>query len=147
FEAYKEIEVGETIYNTLLFVLGDTPEKYTICVVIFQPADFIEELLGPKMEQVAGEEFVLSASRRSSGQLIFTTDSLMEDKAQSTPGWLLPAFDLELYVPGNSIEAITRERTNSSLALLGIVAAVLTMGFVVVFRSIKKEVQLAQTKS
>lgn len=147
FEPYNEVETDGEVYNTLLFVLGQGPGSYAVCVVVIQPVDFIEELLGPKMEQVAGEEFVLSASRNSSGELIYTTDSLMENKAQSSPMWLLPAFNLELYVPGNSIESITKERTNSNLILIGVVALVLLMGFILVFRSIKKEVQLAQTKS
>ena len=147
FEPYQEIEAGGNIYNTLLFVLGQGPGSYAVCVVVIQPVDFIEELLGPKMEQVAGEEFVLTASKNSSGELIYTTDSLMENKAQSSPMWLLPAFNLELYVPGNSIEAITKERTNSNLTLIGVVALVLLMGFILIYRSIKKEMQLAQTKS
>lgn len=143
---YREVESGGETYNTLLFVLGEGAGSYTACIVLLHPIDFIEELLGPKMEQVAGEEFVLSASRRGS-QLVYTTDSLMENKAQSSPMWLLPAYDLELYVPGNSIQMMVRERTNSNIMMISVVALVLLLGFVLVFRGIRKEVQLAQTKS
>ncbi len=146
-EPFKVLTHQEERFNTLLMVLGNSADTYSLCVVIIRPSDMIEQLLAPKMAQVAGEEFVLAASNRVTGQLIYTTDSLMNNKVQSKPIWLLPDYELEIYVPGNSLENIMKERTNTNLVMIGIVSVVLILGFVMVFRSIRAEMHLAQTKS
>lgn len=144
---YNVIEVGDERFNTLMMVLGNGPEEYSLCIVIIRAADMIEQLLAPKMEQVAGDEFVLAASNRITGELIYTTDSLMNNKMQTKAIWLLPEYDLEIYVPGNSIESIMQEQSQTNLFMIGIVSLVLIFGFVMVFRGIRAEMNLAQTKS
>lgn len=144
---YQTVAANGETFNTLLMVLGDSARRHTLSVILIRPADFITELLAPKMQQVAGEEFVISAVHRPSGNLVFTTDSLLVNKALSKEIWLLPEYDLEMYVPGNSLETIAKERTNTNMLLIGTVAFVLVLGFMLLFRSIRTEMNLAQTKS
>ncbi|WP_339816114.1 ATP-binding protein [uncultured Imperialibacter sp.] len=146
-EPYKVLAVDGERFNTLLMVLGENPDTYSLCVMIIRPSDFIEELIAPKMEQVAGEEFVLAASNKVTGELIYTTDSLMNNKARSKTIWLLPEYELEIYIPGNSIEMVMQERSNTNMIMIGMVSLVLLLGFAMVFRNIRAEMQLAQTKS
>lgn len=146
-EPYKVVVASGERFNTLLTVLGSGPGSYSLCVVIIRAADMIEQLLAPKMVQVAGDEFVLAATNRITGELIYTTDSLMNNKVQSKSIWLLPEYDLEIYVPGNSIDALMQERSNANLMMIGAVTVVLVLGFVMVFRNIRAEMNLAQTKS
>jgi len=61
--------------------------------------------------------------------------------------WIFPDYALGIRTQGASLKQVVRDRTNTNLILLVGLDVVLIVALVLAFRSVKKEVQLAQNKA
>ncbi len=135
----------------LAFILENHFSEKYICGMVIEPNLFIEELLGPKLQVIAKDKFILSAYHRNSATPIYLTnteDSIQFNSVARTKDlWLLPDYTLGISTMGSSIQDLVNERTNTNLILILILDAVLILGVWLVFANVKREVQLAQNKS
>lgn len=138
-------------YVALIFKPKKQPEVAQIIGIVVNPAFFIEDIMGPKLQQIAQDKFAISAGRVDVGRVVYTTyDSSNQAQIQEMmikDLWLLPNYYLGIGTKGTSIETIIKERTNTNLYLILSLDIILILGVVLVFRNVKKEVQLAQNKS
>ncbi len=138
-------------YIALLFKPKiDIPEELLAGIVV-NPSYFIEDIMGPKLQQIAQDRFAISAGQTSTSTTIYSTyDSANQDisaEVMVKDLWLLPDYYLGIGTKGTSIETIIKERTQTNLLLILTLDLILILGVVLVFRNVKKEVQLAQNKS
>jgi two-component system phosphate regulon sensor histidine kinase PhoR len=130
--------------SAVLFLLDDN----TLCGVVFSPVAFIRQLLESKMKSVAGDEFILTVYRRVGNDIIFSTDRIStNDIPQTKSLWLLPQYNLGISLKGKTIDDLVRARTTQNLILIAGITLLIIAGIWLVFRNIKKEIQLAQLKS
>ena len=130
--------------SSVLFLLDDN----SLCGVVFNPETFINQLLDSKMRSIAGEEFILAVYKFDSKNIILSTDRInIEDIKQTKPLWLLPDYNLGITLKGKTIEELVKARTNQNLILIAGITILIVIGIWLVFRNIKKEIQLAQLKS
>jgi two-component system phosphate regulon sensor histidine kinase PhoR len=61
--------------------------------------------------------------------------------------WILPDYTLGIGALGNTVEQVIRERTRTNMMLLTGMDIILIIAVILVFRNLKKEVNLAQNKS
>lgn len=138
-------------YTALVFKPKNQPDVPEIIGLVIDPAFFIEDIMGPKLQQIAQDKFAISAGRADVGRVVYATyDSSTQAQVQEMmikDLWLLPNYYLGIGTKGTSIETIIRERTNTNLYLILSLDIILILGVVLVFRNVKKEVQLAQNKS
>ncbi|MTI40202.1 sensor histidine kinase [Fulvivirga lutimaris] len=138
-------------YVALMFKPKKRPEEAQIIGIVVNPAFFIEDILGPKLQQIAQDKFAISAGRVDVGRVVYATyDSSYQAQVQEImikDLWLLPNYYLGIGTKGTSIETIISERTTTNLYLILSLDLILILGVVLVFRNVKKEVQLAQNKS
>ncbi|MFH1194164.1 MAG: ATP-binding protein [bacterium] len=128
------------------FIIDGENNSKNVCALLINSRDFINSVLGPKIREIAQEKFIISAS--SGGrqtiwggrQSQITTEIFREL-------WLFPNYKIGISPIGKSIDGLVKERTTKSLILILLLTLVLVGAVFFIFRLIKKEVQLAQTKT
>lgn len=154
---FQKLEVlptqGEWLANfqVLIFLAGTTGENYRIAGFVIHPETFVEELVGPRLQMISKEQFILSVYNKNTQSSVYstlTTDTVSLSTASFTKDfWIFPNYALGIRTQGASLKDIVRERTTTNLYLLIGLDIVLIVALVLVFRNVKKEVQLAQNKS
>jgi two-component system, OmpR family, phosphate regulon sensor histidine kinase PhoR len=149
FKKVESLSVGE-IYTALIFHPSNVEDQILYSIIV-DPELFIEEVIGPKLQQIAQGRFAISVGQTMSDNIIYSTyDSTNNDQIKhvlTKDLWLLPNYYLGISTRGTSIESIIKERTNTNLILIIALDAALILGVILVFRNVRKEVQLAQNKS
>ncbi len=144
---YRKIEpIADTLAskNTLfIFVLDDL----SLCGILFNPVAFINNVLSPKISMISGDEFNISVINKKTNKKYFSDPFSQTEIQQKKQLWLLPDYYLGISLKGTSIESIVKERTLTNFILIASLILILIAGVWVVFRNIKKEVELAQIKS
>lgn len=138
-----------TDHQVVIFITDYTSHKYHVAGFILQPENFIEDFVGPRLQSVAKDQFILSVFRKSNQSLVYST--LSDDSTTLTTlikdVWIFPDYALGIRTTGPSLEKLVRQRTMNNLYLLIGLDIVLIVAVALAFRSIKQEVQLAQNKS
>ncbi len=151
---YRKIEpiaigdtVGEHGHVALVFALGSDDRPQIGCLVIDESA-FVNTVLARRLQDVAGSEFILALFRGDGGEPILTTSGLpVQQIRQRKALWLLPGYTLAIRTQGSTIEELAHSRTQKNLYLVGLLDVVLIAGVIVVFRSVRREMELARLKS
>ena len=83
--------------------LLDTPYKgYRICGIVIDPVTFIREVLGPKMQNISQEKFIITAYDKNSNQPVYTTEltgntsAIKDVDTPKRPFWILPDHNLSI---------------------------------------------------
>lgn len=133
------------------FIVQPDQERSRVAGTLIQPERFVEDLIGPRLQGIARDQFVLSVIRKESNAVIYSSqarDSVRLPVPVLTKDfWLLPDYALGIRSQGASLQEVVRERTLTNMSLLLAVDVVLLLAVVLVYRNIRKEVQLAQNKS
>ncbi len=130
--------------STVFFILNDN----SLCGVNFNPVTFINQLLNSKMQSIAGNEFILAIFKPQSKNILFSTSPVdIKEIRQMKSLWLIPQYSLGITLKGETIEDLVKSRTTRNLILIIGIAVLIFAGIWLVFRNIKKEIQLAQIKS
>jgi len=135
--------------TAVLFLTNDPHKVKNVCVVIFNPVKFVRDVLGQKISEITSQnELIITCTEEETGRMILSTSlSKNPQVIQKKKLWIIPGYELGILPPGQTIEMILLERRNTSMLLVIIMTAILIAGVVFVFRSIKREVELAQIKS
>ncbi|HEY8937661.1 MAG TPA: ATP-binding protein, partial [Cyclobacteriaceae bacterium] len=141
----------KTPLHTLFFIREDQIEHLQVVGLIINAETFITDMIGPRLQVVAHDQFVLSAFKKGEANPVYSTlasdNTAVGAAAQTKDFWLFPDYTLGIRTKGSSLEAVTHERTTTNLFLLITLDVVLIMAVILVFRNVKKEVRLAQNKA
>lgn len=134
--------------TTVVLSVMASPNQNKICGIGINSNLFIKEVLGPKVLNVSQNEFVISVFRKDTKENIYSTNTVNVLNIQNERKlWLLPDYSIGIFLQGGTIKDYVRSRAETNLILIIILVIILLIGFWFVFRSIRKEVQLAQIKS
>ncbi len=150
-----QLESGEDLRTLMLyFVLKDKPgNSKRVGGILIDPESFIQVNLGPRLQTIAEERFVITAFRKEQEQAVFSTsDSVQADGNEESMAitkdfWLLPDYYLGIDAAGESVFDIIRARTLLNIGLLVVMLLILAAGLYLIFRNVRKELRLAQNKS
>ncbi|CAN5471399.1 hypothetical protein BH09BAC3_BH09BAC3_34150 [soil metagenome] len=135
----------------LIYISSDSESKIGVVGLLIDPNSFIQELVGPRLQVIAKDQFILSAFKKGVVQPVYSTlwtDSVsVQAEAFTKDFWLFPDYALGIRIKGSSIQTLIKERTANNLILLISLDIILVIAVVLVFRNVKKEVQLAQNKA
>lgn len=119
--------------------------------LLIDPETFIQEVIGPRLQIVARDQFILSTFRSGTSNPLYSTlqsDTVTVHNELLTRNiWLFPNYQIGIRTKGTSLQDVIWERTSTNLFLLILLDVVLIGAVVLVFRSVSKEVRLAQNKS
>lgn len=151
---YRKIEPlttleDESLKMQIFLPSASVPQSY-ICGFIIKPESFIREVLGPKIQAISQEKFVISVFRDADKAQIYTTaenNAEQERQLYQSPFWLFPDYHLSIDLNGQTIEALAQNRIQNDIFLIIGVNILILLGIWFVFRNIKRELELAQIKS
>jgi two-component system phosphate regulon sensor histidine kinase PhoR len=159
---FRKMEPIDTLVNgnsiPIQFILDEKTTGYSLAVVVLDQQYFIESVLGPKMQTISQEKFIISAFRESNDSLIYSTSSDNINKVQARAVelrregqkkdfWLLPGYYLGIALNGATIDDLVKDRVTTSLIILAFLILVLSFGIVFLYRNIRHEMYLSQAKS
>jgi two-component system phosphate regulon sensor histidine kinase PhoR len=135
----------------LIFFIVESTRGLRVAGLLINPNAFIEDMVGPKLQMIAKDQFILSAFDKSSSSLVYSTmqndTASLRSSSLSKDFWIFPDYALGIRTQGASLKQIVRDRTNTNLILLVVLDVILIIALVLAFRNVKKEVQLAQNKA
>jgi len=141
---------GKKNRQLLLFIV-EGPRGLRLAGLLVNPVMFIQEVVGPKLQTISKDQFILSAFDKSSSQLVYSTlqndSTSLTSVSLSKSFWIFPDYALGIRTQGASLKQIVRDRTTTNLILLVGLDLVLIIALALAFRNVKKEVQLAQNKT
>ncbi len=131
----------------IVFAISGISQKHLLGFYI-QTEKFIDQIFRQKIEQVARERFIICLSDNYK-KLVFCTEYKNKQKANaySKPLWLLPGYEFQIELKGQTIETLIRERSRINLSILIILDITLLLGVLLMFFSIRKETVLNNLKS
>ena len=148
---------GESI--PILFALDNHTEDYRIGVIVVDLPTLNKNNLAPKMQAISQGKMVISAFRLADDSLIYSTDPTqmtVEARADATQFkdlmikkdfWILPGYYVGINLIGATLEDLVRERTTTSMAILGVLAFIFAGGIYFLYSNIRREIYLSQAKS
>lgn len=132
----------------LLFASGAATPADAIAGMVIDGREFVTVSLASKLREAAESGFLLAVLRTENGETVFATGGGAPEGYRQRKGlWLFPTYDLGIALRSGSIEELSRRRSNRNLLLIGLVDAVLLAGIWLVYRTIKKEMDLVRMKS
>jgi len=136
----------------LLFASVSFGQMPKLVSMLLDTETFVQNILEPKMHEVARERFVVILSHEGQPDPIFSTAELPEDYHPSADApqrnvWLYPDYIVSIQTQGRTIEGLIRGRFIRSLILISLLAIALILGVWMVYRNVRREVELANMKS
>jgi two-component system, OmpR family, phosphate regulon sensor histidine kinase PhoR len=144
-EGFQKFEPVIHNGNIHLFFLSRRGVDNYIFDFVLQPESFINKVLAPKIQQVAGEQFIIKISE---GDNVLYSSAEDESPVKVNRDiWLAPGYSLGILLQGTTIEELVKERFTTNIIIISILSLILIIGVVIVFRNIKQEIEFAQVKS
>lgn len=149
---YRKIEpVDSKFFNqtSVLVFIEETPDKITrLTGLILDPNEFVYRILSPKIQEIAEQEFVISVQNpKVNFAFNSTKDFEVTDLQQERALWIFPEYTVGISLVGKTIEDLVQQRVITNIILISLLTLVLIFGVWIVYRNVKREVQLAQIKS
>ncbi|MEL6131870.1 MAG: HAMP domain-containing sensor histidine kinase [Bacteroidota bacterium] len=120
----------------------------TLCGIIFDIDRFVYERVGPRLKQLAQERFVFIVREENSEKPSFFTQDKFQGSLQQIKSLaLVPHYQVETYVIDGTIETAIEARAEQNMYLILGVGVVLLIGLILVFRTIQRQLMLAQYKA
>lgn len=108
---------------------------------------FAENVLAPKLQQIAEDELIITLGNKMSDKFIYLTDTLKKEVMFKKPMWLFPEMEIGISSKNKTVKELVDERTQFNLIATIVLIFLLVFGFGLVVRNLKKEIQLTQAKS
>ncbi len=133
--------------NLALIFVSDL-SRADIAGLVLNSDSFVQQVLSPKLQEAAGQEFILAVFQENRSQPIFSTAPIqVQESKQQKNLWLFPNHFLGIRPQGETFEELARSRFYRSLLLIIILDFVLILSAWVVYRNIKREMELSRLKS
>jgi two-component system, OmpR family, phosphate regulon sensor histidine kinase PhoR len=154
FQKIERIELQEpelSGIHCLLFITQTSISNFKATGLFLDADLFIEDILGPRLQSIAKDQFILSVLLKDSSSVAYSTytsqDGEQQVEALTKEFWILPEYTLGIQTKGTTLQQLVRERTRTNMYLLIGLDVILIIAVILVFRNLKKEVNLAQNKA
>ena len=150
---YRRIEVlsrkpekEQSDYLALSFVLDLDPP--TLGGMLIHSNSFFQDILDPKLRELARGTLVLSVRDKTTAEILFNTDTTeLKDFVARKDLWMFPDLELGLGIRGGSLKQLVRQRLNRSLGFMLLIDVLLCGAVFYAARLVRKEVELARLKA
>ena len=129
----------------LVFAVGDQPSD-VVGGLILDESVFIREILSRKLQDVAGEDFILGVLKNNE-IAISTSEVRPGDLKQQKQIWVLPGYALGIRPRGTTIEELVGSRVTKNIGLVILLDVLLAVGIALLYRNVRREMDLARIKS
>jgi two-component system phosphate regulon sensor histidine kinase PhoR len=150
---YRKIEpviIGDSVSGQglmLMFVTSSRSPEKKIAGFLIDAKSFITDVLQSKLQQAAGEEFLIAVFDRRNQHIVFSTSPIKITELREVKDlWLFPGYSIGIRLKGTSVEDVVRARTERNLILIGVLDILLIGAVWLVYRTLKKEMELVRLK-
>jgi two-component system, OmpR family, phosphate regulon sensor histidine kinase PhoR len=154
FRKIQRLPMNRNETQCLIFITQLAPRTYRPVGIFLDARLFIEDIVGPRLQAIASDQFILSAVIKQTDMVVYSTVTSNDATPEVQPAeavtkefWLFPEYAIGIRTRGETLQQVVRERTRTNLLLLGALDVILIIAVVLVFRNLKKEVDLAQNKA
>jgi two-component system, OmpR family, phosphate regulon sensor histidine kinase PhoR len=159
FQKIERLNVASDERNLYKLVyITQTGWQFRVTGLVIDADLFIEDVVGPRLQTIARDQFILSALAEGRDSIVYTTqteNTQTQDEEQvqapaealTTEFWIFPDYQLGIRTRGNTLQELVQERTRNNFLLLIGLDLILVVAVILVYRNLKKEVNLAQNKS
>ncbi|MGE5436630.1 MAG: sensor histidine kinase [Syntrophothermus sp.] len=153
---YRKIEPVELKEKNgdllLLFIAKDIANNEELCGIIINSEDFIYNIIADKISKInqgnLGSNFIIAVINGKNNTTIYPdTASKKLDVQTRKQLWLLPEYYLAMSFTGETVESLVQKRTYTNLIFIIILIILIFVGSYAAFKTIKKDIELAQIKS
>jgi two-component system phosphate regulon sensor histidine kinase PhoR len=148
---YRKIQtIGNHGPDTQWIVfLTDVKDQIIINVLVIDPGKFITQVLDPKIQEISKGKFDIAAYRSGEEIPFYTSTKQSSQRAISNkePFWLLTDYRMGIELKDSTIADLTRERAKKNLLVIGVMDIILLFGAWLIFRNVRKQIELSQLKS
>ncbi len=150
---YRKIEPvrftlpGDTIRHLGLRFIAEGPEgRPVVATMILNERSFVGELLAPRLQDAAGDEFILAVLRGN--DTVFATSPVSSGELKERKDlWLLPSYSLGIRPKGSTVDELVRTRFTRNIILIALLNVVLLAGAWLIYRNLRREVQLVRMRA
>jgi len=150
---YRKIYPLQTSIDTsgiLLFGIIKADNEIIICGMVINPDAFIRENLGPKMQNMGQEKFIISVFDKATGLQTYSSDffnSIDPKYRIKEELWLFKNYEIGIQLNGDPIEKMVNDRTRTNIIMILVMDLILLLGAWFVYRNVKSHIRLAQIRS
>lgn len=147
---YRKIESFDLHDGSLLIIFITRHHQNPIVnALILDSKAFINNVLDPKIQEIAGERFYISAYFLSDDNQIYSSNKqrIAQNIEHRKTFWVLDDYYLGIEMKDKTISDLAWERSRKDLIMIAVVEIVLLIGVWIIFRNVKKHMELAQIKS
>jgi len=148
---YRKIETLGNKGSNLQWIAFITQIKDmdVINVLVINSEEFVSHILDPKIQEIAQGKFYIVAYRTGEDKPFYTSSKQNQTGkvTYSKPFWLLTDYLMGIELKDLTIADLARDRIRKNLLLIGLMDIILLLGALLIFRNIKKQVELSQLKS
>lgn len=147
---YRKIEAQNSSQDSslinLIFVIETSLKEKYFALIQIDANKFVQQILAPKLQEIGGKNLLLGIKHEQS--IIYSTgNSLYEKKYRTKAMWILPAYNLVIAPAGKTIEELASEKVETNLLIILAVSIILLLTAFLLFRLIKKELEVAKMRS
>jgi two-component system phosphate regulon sensor histidine kinase PhoR len=147
---YRKIVSFKEAYNglRLILFLSESTNGVVINVLLLDPDNFINQVLDPKIQEITQNKFYIVAYNPEN-KLIYSSDKQHQPDtvAFKKPFWLLNHYSLGIEFKDQTINDLAKSRSKRNVALMIFIDAILFLGIWLIYRNVRKQVELSQLKS
>jgi two-component system, OmpR family, phosphate regulon sensor histidine kinase PhoR len=138
-------------FHHLVFIAEGNKNPWQVAGFTIDSELFIEDVVAPLLQRISKEQFVLTVFDKERKSRVYSTEltdtTSLSSVSLTKDLWAFPNYTLGIRTKEASLQQLVRTRTTNNLYLLVGLDVVLIVALVLAFRSVKKEVQLAQNKA
>lgn len=142
-ESIGQVEVNGTLMSMSLIIVDEGRPS----ILFFNPVHFIEDLLAPKIQEIADQNLDVSVKHLPSNTFVYSQREEDDRTTQRSVFPLFPNYEIAVTLKGESIQSLIAYRTNRSIISLVALVFLIILGTVLVIRNLRKEMLLSKAKA
>ena len=146
---YQKIETQSFGEITGIYFLMKNQAENVLCFINVRSEEFIQQALGPQIQQVSQDLFFISVRDTISGNIVFEAMGNSEDNLEllEVPMWYFPSYKIGIRLLSSTIEELVAKRGQKGRSILWFLVLTVIIGAAFVIWNIRKEIRLAELKS
>ncbi|WP_430972650.1 sensor histidine kinase [Sunxiuqinia rutila] len=146
---YQRIKEAQWQDDLLLYFLPKNRSGEQLCQLVVDPRTFMEQNLGPMIQQVAQDLFYIAISDSLTGYVVYANEAEIgnSQSLKQAAMWYLPEYKLGIRLKSKTLDELASERSQRDNYTMMAMGLLVVLGFVFVLVNIRKEMKLAAIKA
>lgn len=150
-QGYRKLEpykFENSDLQALLFAIN-VDNDIRLAIIGFDAKTFIQNTLDPKIQEITQDKFYIGAFYQNPENIIYNSDKSYQPEQfkYEKAFWLLSDYHLAIELKDQTINELVKSRSRKNLFLILIIDFVLLFGALLIYRNIKKQMELSKIKS